>query len=462
VESHATGPAFFVSDFPRRQLDWNEVDPFLRGPYRSPASNLNSFEVPAHPTAGWQYGRIRSAERWPHDLATVDRVVALPTVSHPQEPIQGKAILTAECEPGQRIVLCQTTRSGGSIRWNLDPVGWIRGLLGEEYVAGWRRPLPSRLPWVNYSWAPHFVKGLLQGSPGQVDSRPLDFPVVPFDDLVEVLRELCWSLASGGLPERQQLWPRGSRAALTLAHDVDTSWILRRRNRVWLHRILDAEAALGFRGAWYVTGDQLHPSRQQQALQAIAAAGHEIGSHGWNHDAKLPYLPAARQRARMRKVNQRMQGMQTEGIRTPWYCRSKKLMTVLADYFQYSCSVPNSSAFFSSNSNSGCCSVFPFRRSSPLFELPMTLPPDSFPNPAEGFPTLHEISRRIIERQGVIVVTLHPQPHQSANDRVLPHYLEFLRQLKQEHGESLWSATPKAIVSRYRERVEALGVAQRA
>ena len=50
-----------------------------------------------------------------------------------------------------------------------------------------------------------------------------------------------------------------------------------------------------------------------------------------------------------------------------------------------------------------------------------------------------------------VVVILHPQPHQSANERGLSYYFDFLRELAQHYRDELWQATPHEIVRRYRD-----------
>ena len=50
-----------------------------------------------------------------------------------------------------------------------------------------------------------------------------------------------------------------------------------------------------------------------------------------------------------------------EGRRTPCYSRSPQLFERLSDHFRYDSSVPNASGVFSTGSNSGCCTIFPYR-----------------------------------------------------------------------------------------------------
>jgi hypothetical protein len=123
---------------------------------------------------------------------------------------------------------------------------------------------------------------------------------------------------------------------------------------------------------------------------------------------------------------------------------------VLARHFAYDLSVPNASAIFSSRSHSGCGSVFPYPLTGSLWELPWTLPTDWFRDLAAGYRGLREVADRLVALGGVLVLTLHPQPHQSGNPRALAHFGALLRDLDREHGPALWRATPREIVARYR------------
>ncbi len=247
------------------------------------------------------------------------------------------------------------------------------------------------------------------------------------------------------------MWPSPHRAAVTLSHDVDTSWILERAQRPTVERLLTTETDLGYRGAWYITAKQFDRRRHGPAVEAIREAGHEVGAHGWNHDAKLDYLSRSRQERRMRLAAERFEGLGSTGIRTPWYCRSEQLMGVIGSHFAYSSSVPNSSAFYSRETNSGCCTVLPYRPRPGLFELPLTLPPDTTGPPDSLYPLLEGLVERIIALGGVVVATLHPQPHQSANDAGLRGFTDFIREMQERRGTELWQATPSEIVDRYRK-----------
>ncbi len=434
-----------------RQIDWGAVDRLVSGPYRTTGNGPAAlFEVPEAATARFRFGQLEPGPAWPAGVPELRRLAALPQPVEALDCRPEDVVLSLREAPGGLRVLCAQSEAG--TRWAIDPVLWIEGILGERYVDAWRRPLPSRLPGLNYSLVPHVGKGWLeplQNPRGGPAANPIGFPQLRLDDLVETLRRLCWTLAAGTPARLASPWPEGRRAAITLTHDVDTPWILDPARRDLLDALLDAECSLGYRGAWYLTAKPLRLARHGAALERIAQRGHEIGSHGWNHDAKLDYVSEHRQSRRMRRAKGRFADRQVSGIRTPWNCRSPGLLDVLSRHFAYDSSVPNASAFYSSRSNSGCCSVFPYRHASGILEIPATLPPDTGLDHSERYRVLGQLVDRIVELGGVVVVTVHPQPHQSGQREGIRSLTTFLEAIHRRHGEALWHATPHEIAQRY-------------
>lgn len=437
-----------------RALHWADVDPYLAGPLSTGRSGPGrTFRAPEVPP-DFRIVRIFSGEAWPAGLDPLDRLASAPIpLGRPgAAPDDRDVVLHAELESETRPLV--TRLSDGDVAWAGDPASWIGHLLSESYVTSWVRNLPSRVPFINYNRAPHWLKGLLERvqSPARATlSRPVGFPIVPLDDLVERIRALCHNLAYDGAPPRGGFWPEARAAAATVTHDVDTAWILEDARHELLREIVETESRLGFRGAWFVTAQRLDIRRHGRALELLAGAGHEIGAHGWSHDAKLEYLGERAQDRRMQRAKARCAPLRGSGVRTPWYCRSEQLFGVLEQHFAWDSSVPNASGFFTSQSNSGCCSLLPYRPRPGLIELPMTLPPDTALDEPFGYDALLELADSIIDSAGVVVATLHPQPHQSANDAGLSSWFGFLGKLSERE---IWCETPGAIIRHYTESIE--------
>jgi peptidoglycan/xylan/chitin deacetylase (PgdA/CDA1 family) len=445
-------------------LAWSAIEGSLRGPHRPPpGATERGFEAPAPPPGALRFGRLLAGPAWPADLPRLDRFAPAPApAADALAEMARDDVVLAFAVPGEVPQALCARVAGGRIAWSVDPAGWIRAILGEDYVLGWRRPLPSLVPFVNYARAPFALKGVLsrlQDPSREPAPPPLPFPELPLDFLVESLRGLCARLAwDGDAAPQPGLWPGGARAAVAVTHDVDAGWILDAARSALLDRILAEEGELGFPGAWYLVAKQVRLPAHERALRRIRDAGHELGAHGWNHDGRLRYLSPGRQAARIEKIARRLEGLGVCGMRTPWYARSRALFEAIAGRFAYDSSVPNASGFFSAGTRSGCCSLFPYLPRPGLVELPMTLPPDTAVPLAQRRRVLGAVADAIVERGGVVVVTLHPQPHQSAKEEALEVHLGLLRDLRERHGGRVWCATPAEIVERYR-RV-ALGAPQ--
>lgn len=429
-------------------LRWSEVEPLLRGPFACAGAAERAFELAAPGCGRLRVGRLVSGPAWPADFPPLDRLAALPEAPARPAGAEREAVLHAELPDGGRFALC--AQANGRVRWVCDPAAWIRALLDERYVERWARPLPARIPLVNYARLPHALKGaaerLLASLPRGPERRAA-FPEAPLDTLVEQLRGLCARLAGGA--RQAPLWPEGRRAAVTLTHDVDTAWILDEARGRLLREIVDLEAGLGFRGAFYLVASRVSPRRHRRALGLLREAGFEIGLHGWNHDAKLGFLSERAQERRLARARARLAGLGVEEIRTPWYWRSAPLFRVLARHFAYDSSVPAASDLYGTRTRTGCCSVLPYRAEGGLLELPLTLPPDTaLAGPDPFAPALRAVGE-ILALGGVAVPILHPQPHQSGREERLADWGGFLRRLRERHGAALWSATPAALVRHY-------------
>jgi peptidoglycan/xylan/chitin deacetylase (PgdA/CDA1 family) len=435
----------------RRRVTWSAALPSLRGRWSAPEGLAERpFELPDAVAPALRFGRLRSGPAWPAELPDLDRLAPVPFATD-GSAVQGDPVLLfAPAGEGPKPVCCR--RRDGGVEWSIDPAAWIRAILAEDYVLGPTRPLPSRIPFVNYSRAPFALKRILTRLQDPAREAPpveIPFPDLPLDDLVERIRELCARLAWGPAAA-PRVWPRGARAAVVVSHDVDSRWILDPARADLLARIVDGESAQGFPGIWYVVADQLRFPAHDRALRRLRDAGHELGAHGWNHDGRLATLPPARQVERLERIRERMAGLGVSGLRTPWYARTPALFAAIAGRFAHDSSVPNASAFFSTRSRSGCCALTPWEPVPGLVELPMTLPPDTALPVARRRAEQGALADAIVARGGLVVVTLHPQPHQSGNAAGVEAHLGLLRDVRERHGAALWGATPAAIVEWYR------------
>src|SRR4051794_26434327 len=138
------------------------------------------------------------------------------------------------------------------------------------------------------------------------------------------------------LPEPRCIWPDGAKCAAMLCFDVDGETtalsegaaLARRRTlmsqceygpRVGVPRLLGLLEHLEVPATFFVPGyiAEHHP----RMIEAIVAAGHEIGLHGYLHE-KLAYLSEEKEEeilVRCIGILERLTGKRPVGYRAPWF-----------------------------------------------------------------------------------------------------------------------------------------------
>lgn len=129
----------------------------------------------------------------------------------------------------------------------------------------------------------------------------------------------------GGLSLNNYAGPMAGGVSFTI--DVEDHWAdpageLRYEQLAW--EVLGWLERLGVRGTWFFVGELAQ--RHGDLVAAVAAAGHEIGVHGWTH-TPLPELSPDRFRQDVRRakgVLEDLGGTEVLGFRAPTYSLVKK------------------------------------------------------------------------------------------------------------------------------------------
>ncbi|MDD1747156.1 MAG: polysaccharide deacetylase family protein [Methanomassiliicoccales archaeon] len=99
-------------------------------------------------------------------------------------------------------------------------------------------------------------------------------------------------------------------------------------------RILDTLQRFGWRITFFIVGQDAALEKNREALQAIAAAGHEIGNHSFNHEPWL-HLYTRQQTvdeiARAEDAIESATGIRPRGFRGPGYSLSRTTIEVLEE-----------------------------------------------------------------------------------------------------------------------------------
>jgi peptidoglycan/xylan/chitin deacetylase (PgdA/CDA1 family) len=396
--------------------------------------------------------RLEGGTALPHELAnSMPKILGIPDDAlvpesrdiKPSDALRGVALGGAAKQTVSLAATCDGTR-----RLFFDLAATIEWILLEEYHTGLEPTAEMRLPF-NYSRVPSWLKGLARAFRTKSLTREPDICFPPDDPpfVVEWLRQLGrWA----GIGESSRLntirWPNDCRAAVAISHDVDTDWLFRHPD--WLKRLVDVEGEYGLRGAWYCVPKHSQGRSAEEAIGRLIDSGCEVGCHGYNHDAKWPLLTGEAFASRVEAVRRFRDRWNLRGFRSEWLWRTPNFLTTLAGVFDYDSSIPTVSTRFTSHSRNGCGTCHPFQTYGGLIELPLTLPMDEERHfSGHG---LDEFWRRqvaracaVVEQGGLVMISLHPQPHQAANPATLAAVSAALKEIVSI--PNLWLARPDEI-----------------
>ena len=133
------------------------------------------------------------------------------------------------------------------------------------------------------------------------------------------------------------------------------------------------------------------------------------------------------------------------GFRSEWLYYTPEFLEALTRVFAYDTSIPASLKGYHPVCSTGSSTCRPYRTHGGLLELPLSLPNDeSRHETGESIGAywsgVVEKAACIAEQGGLIVISVHPQPHQSANEETLPHLEQALARIAAI--EEIWLARP--------------------
>jgi peptidoglycan/xylan/chitin deacetylase (PgdA/CDA1 family) len=324
----------------------------------------------------------------------------------------------------------------------------IEGILLERYHGGLLPTIEMKLPF-NYSRFPNWIKSVARW---MLSSRSAALPSLLFPPesplyVVEWLRILARITAqpADSLGPTHG-WPSGKRAAAVITHDVDTDWVF--RNPKWLETICDLEERHGFFGAWYCVPWYSRSTAAERGMCRLQERKCEIGAHGFNHDARFPFVEEREFLRRMDALRQFAAQWNIKGFRSEWLYRTPRFLAALAGDFVYDSSVPSSLAMLTAKTANGCGSCLPYLTHGGLLELPLSLPMDEARHgmglsPDEFWRKQCAAVQRVVELGGLAVVSVHPQSHQFANQESIRAIEPLLRSISAD--SSIWIARPDEI-----------------
>jgi peptidoglycan/xylan/chitin deacetylase (PgdA/CDA1 family) len=266
------------------------------------------------------------------------------------------------------------------------------------------------------------------------------FPRWPLETALHDLSSLVLRLVAEAAGEPVPTiapWPAGRTWALVLTHDVETD--VGYRN---LGPVRAVEEEHGYRSSWNFVPERY--SVEDEVVDELWAAGHEVGVHGLRHDGRdLESLPILQER--LPEIRRWAERWRAVGFRSPATHRNWDWMPLLG--FDYDTSSPDTDPF--EPQAGGCCSWLPFFNED-LVELPITVPQDhaAFVILRRGESLWTDKIDALRKRGGMALMITHPD--YMVDGKVTEAYRRTLARYGEDKG--LWRALPLEVASWWRRR----------
>jgi peptidoglycan-N-acetylglucosamine deacetylase len=225
-------------------------------------------------------------------------------------------------------------------------------------------------------------------------------------------------------------WPAGHKGGFALTFDVDAeSAILAMRPayagrlstmshqaygpKVGVPRILELLERHRLRATFFIPG--LTADRYPGVVEKIAAAGHEIGHHGYSH---VPFhsLSEARERHELERglaTLERITGRLPRGFRAPWWELNERTPALLAEYgFEFDSSLMDDDRPYLLDTGRGLLAELPVHWMLDDWEQYAFLPEPNIGSVIESPAKALELWRleldALVDEQGLFILTCHP------------------------------------------------------
>lgn len=260
-------------------------------------------------------------------------------------------------------------------------------------------------------------------------SHKQTFPKWPADPCIDLLREVCWTVAAQ-LAKVQVHSPeiKGKKIAI-ITHDIETGEAVKN-----FDAIRKAEKKYGCDSSWSLVSNRYEI--RDTRIRHLLNDGCEIINHGYTHDGLLPYLSQRDIQSRLRHLTKRWPFLEgkVQGFRSPQLLRNSRLSQQVNKVFKFDLSVPDSEKLSTMGLHTGCCTMFPFYNRQGTLIIPLTMPQDFYLQYVYNYSgeNIEVTMKRKIDYVsscgGVIVALFHPDSYMWRNkksnetfDKVLFH-----------------------------------------
>jgi len=280
------------------------------------------------------------------------------------------------------------------------------------------KPVSSRLP-IPYTKVPGWARRVMAKGVGRLQrtrvNRWAAYPGWPVDLSADFAADLA-GIATWRVPE-------GRLTPVLLSHDLDTAEGLNNAVRMFLK----IEEAVGARSSNFIVPRRWSVDLGQ--LDELAARGHEVGVHGYDHTNRTAFTDPDDRCQRLAAAQYLFDRYDIAGYRAPSLLRTQGLLQDLGRHYRYDSSVPTAGGLFPVPNN-GCASARPFKLAG-LWEIPLTMPRDGSlrflgHSPAEILTLWISCAESIAASGGIVSVLNHCEAGFSGNKPMLDIYQRFL------------------------------------
>ncbi len=274
------------------------------------------------------------------------------------------------------------------------------------------------------------------------------FPAWPFDAAGTDLMRIAFAdaLLERGVETVRfpWFWPDGSRAAVTLTHDVESADGLARAATVagW-------EERHGFRSSFNIVSDW-YPI-DGELVAELTDRGHEIGSHAIHHDRSL-FASRDAFEGQLPLLREAATRFGAVGFRSPATHRVVEWLAELP--FSYDCTMPHSDPY--EPIPGGTATVWPFMHGE-VVELPYTAAQDHTLFTLLG----HRDSSlwrgqldTVVSSGGLFQALTHPDEEYLGQQVIADAYRDLLEAIARR--DDVWVALPRDVAQWWRRRLEGL------
>lgn len=254
-----------------------------------------------------------------------------------------------------------------------------------------------------------------------------------YDDLVDFLK-----VRNDFAKVLTDLYPHNYNSSVVLTHDVEEQ-----NGFDFIPKVIELEKKYNFNSSWNIVPYKYNID--DDIIELIQQAGHEIGIHGYNHDGRLYYSKEIFDH-RAKLINEAIKEYNAVGFRSPQVHRNLEWLQELNIEYDASCFDYDPYQPFPG----GTGSIWPFIAGK-FVELPYTLPQDH---------TLFYILKVkdiniwinkvdwLVKNHGMILLITHPDYlMESDHMRKYEELLSYLKDLN-----NIWYCLPKEIAKWFSEK----------